>query len=128
MNPAPTPGIRYRIAPADPHAHLFEVSLEIDNPDPVGQRVSMPAWIPGSYMIREFARHVVSIGARQGRREVALHKIDKHTWQAEPVSGVSAPRVPGVCLGSVGAGGPSRWQPWFFQCEQRVCACNGSRG
>lgn len=87
MNPAPTPGIRYRIAPADPHAHLFEVSLEIDNPDPVGQRVSMPAWIPGSYMIREFARHVVSIGARQGRREVALHKIDKHTWQAEPVSG-----------------------------------------
>ncbi len=76
------PAIRYRIRPADPHAHLFEVELQLDDPDPAGQRFALPAWIPGSYMIREFARHIVSIEARTGGRRVALDKVDKHTWQA----------------------------------------------
>jgi predicted metalloprotease with PDZ domain len=39
--------IRYRIVPIDLAAHLFEIGLEIDDPDPSGQRVSLPAWIPG---------------------------------------------------------------------------------
>ncbi len=74
--------VRYRIRPADPHAHLFEVELEVSDPDPRGQRFALPAWIPGSYMIREFARNVVAIEARSGRRRVALDKLDKNTWQA----------------------------------------------
>lgn len=75
--------IRYRVTPIDPDAHRFEVELEIADPDPQGQRVAMPAWTPGSYMIREFARNVVSIEAStaSGRR-LALRKIDKATWQA----------------------------------------------
>ena len=79
--------IRYRIAPVDPQAHLFEVRLEIDHPDPQGQRVTMPAWIPGSYLIREFARQVVSIEASQGTRRLEMHKVDKHTWQAPACQG-----------------------------------------
>jgi len=78
---------RYRIFPRHPEAHLFEVSLTVDRPDPDGQRYSLPAWIPGSYMIREFARHVVRISARAGRRAVAIEKIDKHTWRAAPCRG-----------------------------------------
>ena len=79
--------IDYAIRPADPHAHLFEVSMRIDHPDPAGQRVALAAWIPGSYMIREFARHVVAIGARAGGRAVRLEKLDKHTWRARAVAG-----------------------------------------
>ena len=79
--------IRYRIVPIDPAAHLFEIRLEIDDPDPGGQQVSLPAWIPGSYMIREFARHVIAIDARLGSRRIALEKIDKHTWRTGPGSG-----------------------------------------
>jgi len=81
------PAHQYRINPVDPHAHLFEVELTISNPDPNGQRLALPAWIPGSYMIREFARHIVSIEARAGGRTVALTKIDKHCWQARRCSG-----------------------------------------
>lgn len=78
---------RYRVCPIDPHAHLFEVELTIAQPDPLGQRVILPAWIPGSYMIREFARHIVAIEARCRGANVKLEKLDKHTWQIAPCAG-----------------------------------------
>jgi len=74
--------VRYSILPKDPAAHLFEVTLTVDTPDPAGQRFMLPAWIPGSYMIREFARNIVRIAARANGRKVALKKTDKHSWQA----------------------------------------------
>ncbi len=77
--------IRYAITPANPAAHLFEVTLTVDAPDPAGQRFMLPAWIPGSYMIREFARNIVRISAQAGATPVALRKLDKHTWQAGPL-------------------------------------------
>jgi predicted metalloprotease with PDZ domain len=79
--------VRYRITPTHPEAHLFEVEIDIACPAPDGQRLSLPAWIPGSYMIREFARHIVRIEARDGIKAVALTKMDKHTWQAAPCDG-----------------------------------------
>ncbi len=79
--------VYYTITPKDLAAHLFEVTLTVDKPDPVGQVFSLPAWIPGSYMIREFARNIVRIGASSGDARIALKKRDKHTWQAEPCKG-----------------------------------------
>ena len=55
--------LRYSIRPKDPAAHLYEVSLTVEKPDPHGQVFAMPAWIPGSYMIRDYAKHVVAIRA-----------------------------------------------------------------
>ena len=81
------PPIRYRIRPGDPAAHLFEVECTVADPDPAGQRFALPAWIPGSYMIRDFARHVVSIHAASRGADVALVKLDKHTWRAAPCRG-----------------------------------------
>ncbi|MCY1291341.1 hypothetical protein D9M70_405270 [compost metagenome] len=78
--------IRYAIAPLAPEAHLFAVTVTVSEPDPAGQRFTLPAWIPGSYMIRDFARHIVRIRADAGGREVALTKLDKQSWQAAPVS------------------------------------------
>ncbi len=77
--------IRYAIRPAHPGAHLFHVTVTVDDPDPDGQRFFLPAWIPGSYMIREFARNIVRVTALAGDRKVALRKLDKHTWRAAPV-------------------------------------------
>ncbi len=57
------PAVEYRIRPANPGAHLFEVTCTVAEPDPAGQVFSLPAWIPGSYMIREFARNIVSLSA-----------------------------------------------------------------
>jgi predicted metalloprotease with PDZ domain len=76
---------RYRISPHDPAAHIFEVRLTVESPDPDGQVFSMPAWIPGSYMIRDYARNVVSIRAESDGLDVLLTKLDKSRWRAEPV-------------------------------------------
>lgn len=94
MSPAPTRRIArgtdpvvYRITPSDPHAHLFTVAMTIAAPAPDGQRLALPAWIPGSYMIREFARHVVALAARDARGPLRVDKLDKHTWRVAPASG-----------------------------------------
>lgn len=77
----PATPIHYRIRPIDPDAHLFEVELIVDEPAAGGQRFALPAWIPGSYMIREFSRHIVRIEARRNGRRIALEKLDKHSWR-----------------------------------------------
>ncbi len=82
MNRTP---IRYRIRPLNPAAHRYEVVCTVERPDPAGQRFALPAWIPGSYLIRDFARHIVAIRAESGGRPVRLSKLDKHTWQAVPL-------------------------------------------
>ncbi len=79
--------IRYTIVPLSPEDHLFEVTCTVEEPDPDGQRLALAAWTPGSYMLREYARHVRHIEARAGNRAVSLAKLDKHTWRAAPVVG-----------------------------------------
>ena len=71
----------YGIEIADAHAHQFRVTLTLERPAP-RQRLSLPVWIPGSYMVREFGRHLSELRAHQGRREVVLTQIDKTTWEA----------------------------------------------
>jgi len=77
---------KYSIWPKDPGAHLYEVSLTVERPDPQGQVFEMPAWIPGSYMIRDYARHVVAIRAESDGRAVNLKKLNKSCWQADVVN------------------------------------------
>ncbi len=79
--------IYYSIVPKDLAGHVFKVTLQVDQPDPLGQQFKLPAWIPGSYMVREFARHIVQIKASSNGKKVALTKLDKHSWCAAPVSG-----------------------------------------
>ncbi|MHB9119195.1 MAG: M61 family metallopeptidase [Burkholderiales bacterium] len=79
--------VHYEIFPAHPGAHLFRVTLTVRRPDPDGQKLSLPSWIPGSYLIREFARHIVELRASSGGQGVAVEKLDKHTWQCAPCDG-----------------------------------------
>lgn len=79
--------VHYAIRPHDLALHLFEVVLTVARPDPEGQVLSLPAWIPGSYMIREFARNIVQIRAESEGRKVKLTKLDKHSWRAARCKG-----------------------------------------
>lgn len=73
--------IRYRIEPADLHGHHYHVTLTVPQPA-AAQVLSLPVWINGSYMVREFGRHLSGLQARQGRRTVALRQLDKTSWEA----------------------------------------------
>lgn len=79
--------LHYAIRPANPAAHLFHVTVTVERPDPAGQRFMLPAWIPGSYMIREFARHIVRVTALAGDDKLDIEKLDKHTWRVAPARG-----------------------------------------
>src|SRR4051812_31510988 len=83
----PAPPVRYRIAPLDVHAYLFEVRCTVADPLPSGQAFQLPAWIPGSYLIREFARHFVTVRAEAAGQQVAIRKESKDVWRASPCSG-----------------------------------------
>ncbi len=76
--------LRYQITPKDTNAHVFQVCLTLDNPNPLGQVFSLPNWIPGSYLIRDFAKHIVSIHAHSCDKPVAIKKLDKNHWIAYP--------------------------------------------
>ena len=88
-----TSPVRYSLAPISPEAHRYEVRCTVADPDPRGQQFSLPAWIPGSYLVRDFARHVVAIDAACRGRPVALEKLNKHTWGAAPVRGALTVRA-----------------------------------
>ena len=72
----------YTLEIRHPHQHLIDVTLQLDAPDPQGQVLRLPDWIPGSYMIRDFSRNIVTLAATSERKPVTLKKIDKSTWQA----------------------------------------------
>jgi predicted metalloprotease with PDZ domain len=78
----PTSAVHYRIELADLHAHLFRVTLTIAQPQ-AQQRVALPVWIPGSYLVREFSNHLQRLQARQGGKAVALQQLDKCSWQID---------------------------------------------
>jgi predicted metalloprotease with PDZ domain len=75
--------IEYRVEVLDAHAHLFNVTLTIGQPAAL-QRVALPVWIPGSYLVREFSKNLQGLQARQGARTPApIEQLDKCTWEIQ---------------------------------------------
>ncbi len=67
--------IQYHITPSFPEAHLFYITLTIPA---VSEQVTLrlPNWIPGSYMIRDFAKNIVQLRASDGK----VSKGSKDSW------------------------------------------------
>ena len=74
------PAVRYEVRVLDLNAHLFEIYLTIAKPAAL-QRVSLPVWIPGSYLVREFSKNLQRLRAHQGTQALALKQVDKCSWQ-----------------------------------------------
>ncbi|TSA15837.1 MAG: M61 family peptidase [Comamonadaceae bacterium] len=78
--------IAYELRIADLHAHLFQVSLTIQRPAAL-QQLSLPVWIPGSYLVREFSKNLQQLQARQGSKLLAITQLDKCSWQVQCTEG-----------------------------------------
>jgi len=87
------PAIQYTVWPDDLRGHRFKVQLIIQNPDPDGQILQMPAWIPGSYLIRDFSKHIESICAftipskSTKKKSLVLEKLDNDRWRLPKKTG-----------------------------------------
>jgi len=73
--------IKYSISPANINSHIFSVSLSFDVSAHQQFTLSLPSWLPGSYMIRDFAKNIIEINAiTSDNTPVTLTKSDKQTW------------------------------------------------
>jgi predicted metalloprotease with PDZ domain len=72
--------VRYVVRIGNLHGHCYAVEISIGKPV-AAQRVSLPVWVPGSYLVREFSRHLSGLTARQGRKTLPVSQIDKCTWE-----------------------------------------------
>lgn len=67
-----------------PHTHLFEVQVAVKRTldGPQQESLVMPVWTPGSYLVREFARHVQDFTATTAAGQpLKWEKINKNTWR-----------------------------------------------
>ena len=73
----------YVIQAVNPQAHLYEVTLTLDGlvAGQAGARLRLPDWIPGSYMIRDFSQHIVSMQAHSDGSELTVTRVDKSCWE-----------------------------------------------
>src|SRR5215207_713194 len=88
--PADAPEISYTVSMPRPHTHLFgvEARLNYRGAAPAALDLVMPVWTPGSYLVREFERHVQDFEARDGGgRALAWAKTNKNTWRVETAGG-----------------------------------------
>ena len=80
---APRPlEIEYRVAFPAPHTHLFEVTMKVGRATGPTLDLQLPTWTPGSYLQREYARHLQDFRASDAAgRSLRWEKIDKSTWR-----------------------------------------------
>lgn len=82
VKPVP-PEIAYTVSMSKPWTHLLEVEARIKwQQMPDQAEVMMPVWTPGSYLVREYARHVQDFAAKGGDgNPLTWQKTNKNTWQ-----------------------------------------------
>jgi predicted metalloprotease with PDZ domain len=83
-SPRIAPAISYQVAMSQPESHLFEVTLRVQGWQAPFLDLKMPVWTPGSYLVREYSRHLQNFFAttNDGGR-LSSRKLSKNHWQVE---------------------------------------------
>ena len=83
--------LHYTLQFPAPHAHYVEVDMTVPTDGRSAVDLCMAVWTPGSYLVREYARHVEAVQAHAvGGRPLCVGKISKNRWRvataaADPV-------------------------------------------
>ncbi len=78
--------IAFTVAMSKPHTHLLEVEIVVKRPAnasaPAEELLVMPVWTPGSYLVRDFGRHVQDFAAADtAGLPLKWEKVNKETWR-----------------------------------------------
>lgn len=84
VKPVP-PEVNFTVSMSKPWTHLLEVEMRIKSAKmPEKTEITMPVWTPGSYLVREYARHVQDFAAKDtSGNALTWQKINKNNWQIE---------------------------------------------
>ncbi len=75
--------IHYTVSIENTNNHLIDLHMVITRPLTKGQEFWLPDWIPGSYMIRDFSRNIMTLIGRQNDRIVKISKRSKSVWRLD---------------------------------------------
>lgn len=75
-----TPSIRYTVTCPSPGAHRVNVSATFTGFTAEPLTLALPVWTPGSYLVREYARHIESFAAHCRGAPLACRKVQKNAW------------------------------------------------
>ena len=87
-----TANLSYQVAMSQPASHLFEVTLHLSNWQSATLDLKMPVWTPGSYLVREYARHLQDFKVTSSQGDLSSQKLSKNHWQVA-TAGVSEVKV-----------------------------------
>ena len=86
------PEIEYRIESADTDRREFHIAIHFTpRKENYPITLRMPAWTPGSYLLREYAGSISDIEAYQGETPLNVIKSDKATFVLANTSGDRTP-------------------------------------
>jgi len=76
--------ISYQLSMPEPNNHLYHVEIEFSNFEKKQLKFKLPVWAPGSYMVREFPKHVNLVKAfDENGKSLSVKKTDKNTWAVD---------------------------------------------
>ena len=76
--------IQYQVAMPQPESHLFEVTLQVTAWQGSVLDLKLPVWTPGSYLVREYAKHLQDFSATDGEGLfLKWCKQSKNHWQVD---------------------------------------------
>lgn len=87
--PSIVPAIHYQVAMPQPESHLFEVELSLQGYLLPVLDLKLPVWTPGSYLVREYAKHIQDFSAFAEEQSLPWRKLSKNHWQIESTPGAA---------------------------------------
>lgn len=79
---APRDLVRYAVELPRPDTQYLHVRMHVQAPTGKSSEVALPAWAPGSYLVRDFARHLYDLRAEDDAgKAVKVQRLDKQTWR-----------------------------------------------
>ena len=98
----------------DPQSHLLAVTLELAVPRPQ-LRLRLPAWTPGSYLIRDYVRHLEGLEVVCGDQPCPIRRLGPASWQLDLDGRVGAPLL-------------IRYRVMATELSVRTCHLDGDHG
>jgi predicted metalloprotease with PDZ domain len=79
--------IAFTVSMPKPHTHMLEVEIHVKRGPaewPNEDTLIMPVWTPGSYLVREYARHVQDFAATDAAGQpLEWEKTNKNSWRVK---------------------------------------------
>lgn len=86
--PVPPAAVRYQVSFENAQAHYVDIIVELEAKE--GLELFMPVWTPGSYLVREYARHVDQFTAEDAEgNSLEFERRSKHKWNVPDAKGMT---------------------------------------